>query len=208
MASTPTRWISFERPRKRCRFAVAATCSRVEDLDSPQPQEYLAGNLRAGSKDWATGLWAANKPGDRVNRLEVPNREYHVRDRSLSNLPATACGSRQIPIGRNSSSQSRNCCSCSPSGWLSTPYGWTQRDLIAQSGSEAWTTSLFKKLLEPGNLYVDIGCHVGFHTLVARTQGWSSGKIVAVDPQSNNCDKVLTNWCTNGFDSLARTLRH
>jgi FkbM family methyltransferase len=82
------------------------------------------------------------------------------------------------------------------------PREWLQRDLLANGGLEPLTIRLFEKLLKPGDVYIDVGSHVGYHTLIARTLVGESGKVVAVDPQPYNCEKLLANWRVNGFDNV------
>src|SRR5205085_7512501 len=48
------------------------------------------------------------------------------------------------------------------------PLEWTEITLIRDGLIEPKTISLFDRLLEEGDTYVDVGAHVGFHTLVAR----------------------------------------
>lgn len=83
------------------------------------------------------------------------------------------------------------------------PIEWTQRDLMVDGHLEPLTTALFAQLLHEGDVYVDVGCHVGYHTLVARQKLGASGRIVAIDPQPYNCQHVLENWRVNGYTNLS-----
>jgi FkbM family methyltransferase len=82
------------------------------------------------------------------------------------------------------------------------PWEWTQRDLLAVGCIEPLTTSLFAYLLKDGDVYVDVGCHVGYHTLVARQLVGRTGVVIAIDPQPYNCERTLTNWRVNGFENI------
>jgi FkbM family methyltransferase len=82
------------------------------------------------------------------------------------------------------------------------PLEWLQIELLSQSVPEPRTVQLFGELLREGDTYVDVGAHVGFHTLVARRFIGTSGRVIAVDPQPYNCHKILTNWRINEFTNL------
>lgn len=85
---------------------------------------------------------------------------------------------------------------------LLDPQEWPQIELRARGVLEPLTIALYPKLLRPGGAYVDIGAHVGFHALVARSLVGADGMVVAVDPQPYNCDRILVNARLNGFDNV------
>lgn len=85
--------------------------------------------------------------------------------------------------------------------WLD-PMEWTQAELLANGVVEPLTTRLMRKLLSPGDVYVDVGAHVGFHTLTARARVGASGRVVAIEPQPYNCERILQNWSLNGYENL------
>jgi FkbM family methyltransferase len=82
------------------------------------------------------------------------------------------------------------------------PLEWTQLELIERGTLEPVTTDLFLKLLQPGDTYIDVGAHVGFYTLIARTRVGASGRVVAVEPQPYNADRILQNWAENSYTNL------
>ncbi len=82
------------------------------------------------------------------------------------------------------------------------PLEWTQITLLSGQATEPKTAQLFERLLHPGDVYVDIGAHVGFLTLVARKCIGAEGQVIAVEPQPYNCEKILTNWQANSFENL------
>jgi FkbM family methyltransferase len=82
------------------------------------------------------------------------------------------------------------------------PQEWHQIDLLAKGTLEPKTINRFTDLLSQGGIYIDIGAHVGYHTLVARALVGASGKVVAIDPQPYNCDKILTNCRLNDFKNV------
>jgi FkbM family methyltransferase len=83
------------------------------------------------------------------------------------------------------------------------PIEWTQSDLLRDGSIESLTSALYRKLLREGDTYVDIGAHVGYHTLLARHCIGAQGQVIAVEPQPYNCQKVLANWRANNFENLA-----
>jgi FkbM family methyltransferase len=82
------------------------------------------------------------------------------------------------------------------------PLEWLQIELLTQGVLEPHTTRLYGELLSEGDCYVDVGAHVGFHTLVARRYIGESGRVIAIDPQPYNCQKILANWRVNEFANL------
>jgi FkbM family methyltransferase len=82
------------------------------------------------------------------------------------------------------------------------PEEWLQIDLRALGHLEPRTTVLFERILRPGHSYVDVGAHVGYHSLVAARLVGAGGRIIAIDPQPYNCAKILTNAELNGFANI------
>ncbi len=82
------------------------------------------------------------------------------------------------------------------------PEEWLQIDLRAMGHPEPRTTALFERILRRGDSYVDVGAHVGYHSLVAARLVGESGRIFSVDPQPYNCAKILTNAELNGFANI------
>ena len=82
------------------------------------------------------------------------------------------------------------------------PEEWLQIDLRALGRVEPRTTTLFERILRPGDAYVDVGAHVGYHSLVAARLVGESGRIVSIDPQPYNCAKILANAELNGFANI------
>ncbi len=83
------------------------------------------------------------------------------------------------------------------------PIEWTQSELLRDGCIESLTSVLYTKLLHQGDTYVDVGAHIGYHTLLARRCIEATGQVIAVEPQPYNCDKLLANWRANGFENLA-----
>ena len=82
------------------------------------------------------------------------------------------------------------------------PEEWLQIDLRASGRLEPRTTALFARILRPGDSYVDVGAHVGYHSLLAARLVGAGGRIFSIDPQPYNCAKILTNAELNGFSNI------
>jgi FkbM family methyltransferase len=82
------------------------------------------------------------------------------------------------------------------------PEEWLQIELRASGCLEPRTTALFERILRPGNSCVDVGAHVGYHSLLAARLVGASGRIFAIDPQPYNCAKILANAERNGFANI------
>jgi FkbM family methyltransferase len=78
------------------------------------------------------------------------------------------------------------------------PWEWAQNQ-IRYSIPEPLTIALLEQLLTAGDTYIDVGAHVGFHSLIARSIIGSGGKVLAIEPQPYNCAKILRNWNLNGY---------
>lgn len=82
------------------------------------------------------------------------------------------------------------------------PLEWNQIDLLSGNLPEARTLKLFQQLLKPGDVCVDVGAHVGLHALVAAQAVGPKGRVLAVDPQAYNADRILTNAELNGLSNI------
>jgi FkbM family methyltransferase len=81
------------------------------------------------------------------------------------------------------------------------PWEWSQNQIRRNKTGEPLTIRLFERLLTTSDTYVDVGSHVGFHTLIARSIVGGDGIVLAVEPQPYNCAKILRNWHLNGFSN-------
>lgn len=79
---------------------------------------------------------------------------------------------------------------------------WPQVDLRAARCLEPRTSALFERLLRPGGICIDVGAHVGYHSLLARRLVGASGRVYAIEPQPHNCARFLRNAELNGFDNV------
>ena len=83
------------------------------------------------------------------------------------------------------------------------PMEWTQLELMEDPhGQEPLTLKLYSRILSEGDICVDVGTHIGLHTLVARHYLGASGLVIAVEPQPYHGDKILANWRANHFENI------
>lgn len=82
------------------------------------------------------------------------------------------------------------------------PLEWLQIEIMTSGCTEPITSALYEKILVEGDTYIDVGAHVGFHTLIARQLIDENGYVFAIDPQPYNCQKILTNWQLNNFTNI------
>ncbi len=75
--------------------------------------------------------------------------------------------------------------------------------LLADGVYEPRTTEVFKCLLKPGMVVVDIGANFGYYALIAAQFVGSTGKIYACEPEPNNFRLLLNNIKINGFSNVA-----
>jgi FkbM family methyltransferase len=84
---------------------------------------------------------------------------------------------------------------------LAPPGRYPSPDLVADR-YESGTTRLFKELLKPGMVVIDIGAHVGFFTLLAARQVGPTGKVYAFEPEPANHLLLLRNIELNGYTNI------
>lgn len=82
------------------------------------------------------------------------------------------------------------------------PWEWVQNGIFKDGVVEPLSVRLYERILAPADTYVDVGAHVGFHALIARRCVGDEGRIVAIDPQPYNCEKILTNCRANDFSNI------
>src|SRR5215208_5801779 len=122
--------------------------------------------------------------------------------RSLLRLPAFKGRDRLIGLYRNMFFSTRKYTVLHGISMELDPYDWLQSEILRDKCLEPLTSNLYELLLRPGDNYVDVGAHVGFHTLLARKFVGATGRVVAIEPQPYNCQKIMANWRSNGFTNL------
>lgn len=71
--------------------------------------------------------------------------------------------------------------------------------LLVQGVFEEIETEIFKKLIRPGMVIIDIGANIGYYTLIAANIMKNEGKIYAFEPEPNNYALLLKNINLNGY---------
>ncbi len=67
---------------------------------------------------------------------------------------------------------------------------------------EETTTRLFKRLVKPGMVVVDLGAHIGWYTLLAARQVGKTGRVYAFEPSQANFLFLLRNLDLNGIHNV------
>jgi len=74
--------------------------------------------------------------------------------------------------------------------------------LIDTGDLERGTRLLIERLLQPGNVFVDVGANVGMHTLAAARALRGQGRIIAFEPFEATRQLLEKTIWINGFDAL------
>jgi len=82
------------------------------------------------------------------------------------------------------------------------PMEWLQVELLMRGELEAPICDLMERTLRPGDVFVDVGSHIGFYSLVAGHFVGKTGRVIAIDPQPYNANRLLRNGELNGFTNL------
>lgn len=97
-----------------------------------------------------------------------------------------------------------------PDGWLLAP----REDVrlvaaLAETGArlEPGTREVLRALLSPGDFAVDVGAHIGLHSLAMARAVAPSGRVLAVEPNPRLADLLERNLDLNGLAPLARVAR-
>jgi FkbM family methyltransferase len=82
------------------------------------------------------------------------------------------------------------------------PNEWVQCELIERGWIERRITHIAERVLKPGDAFVDVGSHVGYHTLVGASLVGDKGQVIAIDPLPYNCNCILANARLNSFENI------
>lgn len=72
----------------------------------------------------------------------------------------------------------------------------------AQGSWEPFETSIMVSLLRPGDVFIDIGANIGWHTVVAGLTVGPLGLVYAFEPERDNADLLERNAALNGLDNV------
>lgn len=73
---------------------------------------------------------------------------------------------------------------------------------IAVGTHEKEAFELFRAMIKPGQTVVDIGANVGFYTLEAARAVGLQGRVIAFEPEPNNCKRIRRNLEANGHRNV------
>jgi FkbM family methyltransferase len=76
------------------------------------------------------------------------------------------------------------------------------RNLIFGQEYDPHLSSFLKRVVKPGMTAVDIGANVGFITMLLGELVGKSGRVLAFDPNPENCRLLLLSIAKNGFDHV------
>ncbi len=74
--------------------------------------------------------------------------------------------------------------------------------LFLDSNYEKGTSDLFKKLLKPGMVVLDVGAYIGYYTLIAAKIVGDKGKVFVFEPDPNNYELLLKNIQINSYQNV------
>lgn len=73
---------------------------------------------------------------------------------------------------------------------------------ILNNNYEKYEISLFKKLLKPGDVMVDIGANIGLFSVIGSKSVGSSGKVYSFEPEPGNYALLTSNLLLNGATNV------
>ncbi len=85
--------------------------------------------------------------------------------------------------------------------FLATEGRYPSPDMVVDRYEQA-TTDLFRQLLQPGMVVVDIGAHVGYFSLLAAELVGSGGTVYAFEPEPDNHALLKKNIELNGYTNI------
>lgn len=72
---------------------------------------------------------------------------------------------------------------------------------------EPFETSLLLELLQPGDVFVDVGANLGYFTILAAARVGEHGRVFAFEPDPDNFALLQANCLANGFDQRVCAVR-
>jgi FkbM family methyltransferase len=69
-------------------------------------------------------------------------------------------------------------------------------------GYEKSETGFFDSFIQPGCAFIDIGAHVGFHTLRVAKKAGPDGRVFSFEADRENFELLTKNIRTNGYDNV------
>jgi FkbM family methyltransferase len=86
--------------------------------------------------------------------------------------------------------------------WLDAADTSVSQTLLGGAGYEPSMTAVFRHFARPGSSVVDVGANVGYFTLLSASLVGPSGRVWAVEANSDNARLVLASVLDNGFTNV------
>ena len=71
---------------------------------------------------------------------------------------------------------------------------------------EPYETSLLLRLLQPGDVFVDVGANIGYFSVLAASLVGEQGAVFSFEPDPNNYRLLCANMALNAFDGNSVTV--
>jgi FkbM family methyltransferase len=71
------------------------------------------------------------------------------------------------------------------------------------TGYDRHAVAMVKRYVRPGAVFLDLGAHVGYYSLIAAKLVGAGGKVIAVEPDPKNYARLCRNIELNGFSQIA-----
>lgn len=82
-------------------------------------------------------------------------------------------------------------------------YNWMlYHKMIRAKNLEPSSTELVRRLLKPGDVFVDIGANIGYYTLLAASLVGSGGKVYSFEPSPQTYVRLVDNINLNSFHNI------
>ncbi len=87
--------------------------------------------------------------------------------------------------------------------WVDDPWDWKKSNIIKQGIVwEGYNIELFKKYVNEGDTVIDLGGHIGTHTIALSKLVGPSGTVHTFEPQVKIFTELLVNTYLNGCDNV------
>lgn len=115
----------------------------------------------------------------------------------------------RVTLGRSNASRACDFLTKKPSLKI-FPFPYPLKSKLIVKDSQIWSIliEMFindvypKDMIKKGMNIVDIGAHIGAHTIYFAEKVGSLGKVIAVEPEPKNCKELLENVELNGFKNV------